>query len=119
MLNNFCSYATLCRAAAYLDLLEAVGPSSKVFEGKGLMIYEVKPSIERTVSELLDQSTYESIEDDITTHLRRFVMTDSVDNPGKPVLSPVFKAPGDEEEESRQPPGDDGGHVISELLKQG
>ena len=83
------------------------------------MIYEVKPSIERTVSELLDQSTYESIEDDITTHLRRFVMTDSVDNPGKPVLSPVFKAPGDEEEESRQPPGDDGGHVISELLKQG
>ena len=91
LLRKFGSYAIMCRIAVYLDLLEAVGPS-KVFKGRGVMIYEVKSSIERTLSELQDLTTYESVADDVTTYLRRFVVQDSPD--GK-VLKPVFKSPGD------------------------
>ena len=93
LLKKFGSYAILCRVAVYLDLLEAVTPSSKVFEGRELMIYEVKPSIKKTQAELEEYATYESIEEDITTNLHRYVIQRSPD--GENVLEPIFKAPGD------------------------
>ena len=95
LVKKFKSYAILCRVATYLDLVEAVGPSSKVFEGKGLMIYEVKPSVKRTIEELDDFSNCASMNDDITTHLRQFhfVVNDSASSEN--VLVPVFKSPGD------------------------
>ena len=93
LVKKFKSYPIICRVATYLDLPEAVGPSSKVSEGKGLMIY-VKPSFKRTIEELDEFSNCASVNDDITTHLCRFhfVVNDSASSEN--VLAPVFKSPG-------------------------
>ena len=51
-LKKFKSYEFLCKMASYLDILDASGPASLVFEGDGLMVYEVEATIERTCFEL-------------------------------------------------------------------
>ena len=43
-------FPILCKVASYLDLLEAIVPASKVFEGEGVMIYDVEPAIACTVT---------------------------------------------------------------------
>lgn len=85
--------------STFLLQKEGISPFSKVFEGKGLMIYEVKPSIEKTIEELDNLITCESINDDITTHFRRFHFTQNnlMDNStsNENVLAPFFNSPGD------------------------
>ena len=51
-LKNFLSYKMLCLVCTYLDVLEKITPASKVFEGEGLLAYEVRPSIDYTLMEL-------------------------------------------------------------------
>ena len=68
LVKKFKSYAIICCVTTYLDLLEAVGPSSKVLGGKGLMIYESKPSVKRIIEELDEFSNCALMNDDITTH---------------------------------------------------
>ena len=53
-LTKLRSYEFFCKAAYYLDILDAAGPASLVFEGDGLMPYEVDGAIERTCLELED-----------------------------------------------------------------
>ena len=38
MLKKFRNYGLICKTCCYLDLLEAVGPASKVFEGRITLI---------------------------------------------------------------------------------
>ena len=51
-LAKFKSYEFLCKMASYLNILDASGPASLVFEGDGLMPYEIEATIERTCFEL-------------------------------------------------------------------
>ena len=51
-LKNFLSYKMLCLVCTYLDVLEKITPASKVFEGEGLLAYEVMPSVDYTLMEL-------------------------------------------------------------------
>ena len=72
MLRKHRSYEILAKTCVYLDLLEAVRPASKVFEGEGLMIHEVKSTINMTTLELSEFEDCDDIENDITSHIRRF-----------------------------------------------
>ena len=60
--NKLKSYTVLCNVCLYLHLLEAV---SKIFEGEGLMIYE-------TMDCLNEIHNFESMDDDLVTHMQRF-----------------------------------------------
>ena len=70
LLNNFHSYRTLTLVCTYLDILEKTVPASKVFEGEKLLPFEIKESINRTVSDL------EKYNDDdcenLDSHLHQF-----------------------------------------------
>ena len=57
------------------------------------MIYDVKPAVGKTLEELRDQTTLESLNNDLTTHLGRFIVSDPPD--GAKVLTSSFKSPGD------------------------
>lgn len=46
------SYAFLCRVCTYLDVLEKITPTSLIFEGDGLLPFEIKPVIDMSVLEL-------------------------------------------------------------------
>ena len=48
------SYSFLCKVAMYLDILEAVGPLSLIFEKNLLMSHEISPVVEKTVLNLED-----------------------------------------------------------------
>ena len=87
------SYNLLCKTCFYLDLLEAVRPTSKIFEGEGLMIFEVKSTVNETMLELEDFAAFDSLEDDLTSHVRRFYMNDHEENTGE--FNVKFYAPGD------------------------
>ena len=51
-LKLFQSYRMLCLVCTYLDILEKMKPASKVFEGEGLLAYDVKPCVDLTIMEL-------------------------------------------------------------------
>ena len=73
-LKQLKSYPFLCTVATYLDILEKITPTSLVFEGDGLLPFEVKPTIDLTVSKLEDLiecsgSDEEELSD---SHLSRF-----------------------------------------------
>ena len=48
------SYSFSCKVAMYLDILEAVGPCSLIFEKNLLMSHEISPVVEKTVLNLED-----------------------------------------------------------------
>ena len=52
LLSKLQSYEFFCKMAYYVDILDAAGPASLVFEGNGVMPYEISESIERTAVEL-------------------------------------------------------------------
>ena len=54
LLKTSQSYECFCKMASYIDVLEAAGPASLVFEGDGVMPYEIAGAIESTVVELND-----------------------------------------------------------------
>ena len=43
--DKFHSYRVLCLACTYRDVLLKMRPASKVFEGDGLLVHEIKPTI--------------------------------------------------------------------------
>ena len=51
-LNIFQSYRMLCLVCTYLHVLKKMKPTSKVFEGEGLLAYDVKPCVDLTIMEL-------------------------------------------------------------------
>lgn len=85
LLKKFCSLDFLCRTCVYLDLLEAVRPASKVFEDEKLMIYEVKNTVNETITELEEFCDMEDANEDLTSHFHRFYSLSKV----------KFFAPGD------------------------
>ncbi len=59
LLSRLQSYEFLCKVCSYIDILDAVGPSSLVFEGGGVMPYEIAGSLEQTycsLSELVENA---------------------------------------------------------------
>jgi hypothetical protein len=59
LLSRLQSYKFLCKVCSYIDILDAVGPSSLVFEGDGVMPYEIAGSLEQTycgLSELVENT---------------------------------------------------------------
>lgn len=56
------------------------------------MIFDVKPAIDQTMQELDDLSQYQSLSEDLATHLRQFLVDCRDDHQ---TLSPMFGAPGD------------------------
>ena len=53
-LRRLKSYEFLCKTVYFLDILDASGPASLIFEGDGLMGYEIEDVTSRTCSELED-----------------------------------------------------------------
>ena len=92
-LKQLKSYPFLCTVATYLDILEKTTPTSLVFEGDGLLPFEVKPTTDLTVSELEDLikcsgSDEEELSD---SHLSRFQF--ATDDEGVNTLSVSFAKP--------------------------
>ena len=52
LLNKLQSYAFFCKVASYIDILDAAGPVSLIFEGDGVMPYEIAQGVEETCIEL-------------------------------------------------------------------
>lgn len=68
-------YSFLCQVAAYLDVLENMGPLSLVFEKSGLMAFEVPSSVEKTLSNFEDMSDEKSWNDiALTSYLAKFTI---------------------------------------------
>lgn len=92
LLAKFRSYKMLCLACAYLDVLEKIGPSSKVFEEEGLLPFEVKPSVELSILQLNDCAECAGTNDEyLGSHLSRFTLQDN-GNGNKIVKSQFLKA---------------------------
>ena len=92
LLAKFRSYKMLCLACAYLDVLEKIGPSSKVFEEEGLLPFEVKPSVELSILQLNDCAECAGTNDEyLDSHLSRFTLQDN-GNGNKIVKSQFLKA---------------------------
>ena len=94
LLKTFRSYRMLCLTCTYLDVLEKIRPASKVFEGNGLLAYEVKPTITLTLMELEDcinsaGTSYEFLD----SYLTRFMLKE--DDTGTFSLSSDFLKEGD------------------------
>ena len=75
LLKKFKNYQYLVQTCVYLDLLEKFTPVSKVFEGDGLLPFEVNNAIKLTINELQDLSDVEY--DDIDSHLQRYYPKES------------------------------------------
>ena len=72
-LEKFCSYQFLCLVCTYLDVLEKITPTSKVFEGEGLLAHEVRPTIDLTLLELKEcRDVAGKDEEYVESHLGRF-----------------------------------------------
>ena len=102
LLNNFRSYRTLTLVCTYLDILEKTVPASKVFEGEKLLPFEIKESINRTVSDL-EEYTDDDCEN-LDSHLHRFPIVLNEETEKFSLVS-KFDSPGDQKKnlENRQP----------------
>ena len=79
-LKNFLSYKTLCLVCTYLDVLEKITPASKVFEGEGLLAYEVRPSIDYTLIELEEcKESAGEADKFLDSHLARFKLREGTE----------------------------------------
>ena len=96
LLKSLKSMSQLFKVCVSLDLLEKVGPSSMVFEGDGLMPFEVKNSLKMTLDELDDViSSCEEGEPPIDSYLRFFdIETD--EETGKTSISRDYTKAGQE-----------------------
>ena len=94
LLNKFRSYRRLCLTCTYLDVLDKIRPASKVFEGNGLLAYEIKPTIDLTLVELEDcMNDAGSDHEFLDSHLSRFRL--KKDDLGINTLSSEFVKEGD------------------------
>lgn len=72
-LKQLRSYAFLCLVCTYLDILEKITLTSLIFEGNGLLPFEVEPTIKMTVIELQDVIDSSGTDDELLdSHLSRF-----------------------------------------------
>ena len=62
LLKKLRSASEILNVCAALDVFEALRPSSLVFEGEGLMPFQVRPSIEMTISNLQDWVESDGVE---------------------------------------------------------
>ena len=63
----------LCLASTYLDVLEKMIPASKIFEGEGLLAFNVKSTIDLSLLELQDCRECAGTEDEyLDSSLARF-----------------------------------------------
>ena len=69
------SFRFLCQTAAYLDILESIGPLSLIFEKKLLMAYDVKPAVEQALS-CIEELQNEDIDEAYSSFLRKFTIKD-------------------------------------------
>ena len=88
LLNNF---RTL--VCTYLDILEKTVPASKVFEGEKLLPFEIKESINRTVSDLEEYTDDDCENLDSYLHRFPFVLNEETE---KFSLVSKFDSPGDQ-----------------------
>jgi len=71
--NNLNSYRFLCLVCTYLDVLELITPISKVFEGEGLLVSEIKQSLTETLLNIDEEvETAGTNEELLTSHLASF-----------------------------------------------
>ena len=85
-LNN---YELLCLTCTYLDVLDKISPASLVFEGNGLLAFEIDSAINLTKLELEDISTSAGTPDELLdSHLARFQFR--VDDDGEKTLNSDF-----------------------------
>ena len=64
----------------YLDILEKITPASKVFEGKSLLAYEVRPLIDYTLMELEECKESAGEGDEfLDSHLARFKLLEDTE----------------------------------------
>jgi len=52
LLKKLNSYRFLCLVCAYVNVLELITPISKVFEGEGLLITEIQPTLSETLENI-------------------------------------------------------------------
>ena len=71
-LTKLKSYAFLCLTCCYLDVLELITPCSKIFEGEGLMAYEISPILAETTANIEQSITADIGEEMLTSHLASF-----------------------------------------------
>lgn len=75
-LKKLQSYHFLCLVCCYLDVLEQITPASKIFEAEGLLPYEIKPTMDETISNLNETIEASIDEDMLVSHLSSFRLTD-------------------------------------------
>ena len=70
LLNKFRNYHYIFLTCSNLNLLEKAVPVSKIFEGEGLLPFEIKGAIKTTLADLNELAEDDC--DDIDGHLQRF-----------------------------------------------
>ena len=102
LLSKFRNYRFLAYTCCYLDLLEKAKPSSKVFEGVGLLPFEIWPCAQQTIDELSELIT-ESVEEGLDSNLRRYRI--ATDDSGDTTVTCEFTRKGDnlQKENCRSP----------------
>ena len=102
LLNSFWSYKTLSLVCTYLDILEKTVPASKVFEGEKLLPFEIRESINRTMTDLEEYADDDC--DNLDSHLHRFAIVGNEENDNLSLVV-KFDSPGDQKKklENRKP----------------
>ena len=72
-LKNLHSYRFLSLVCTYVDILELITPISKVFEGEGLLVSEVKPTLTETLINIEEEMETAGTDDELlSSHLASF-----------------------------------------------
>ena len=102
LLSKFRNYKFLTYTCCYLDLLEKTKPASKVFEGEGLLPFEIWPCAQQTIDEL-SELVKENVEEGLDSNLRKSQV--AIDVSGKTTITSEFTRTGDNlhKEDSRSP----------------
>ena len=69
-------YCFLCLVCCYLDVLELITPTSKMFEEEDLMPFEVKPIINETILNLNDSIHCDADENVLTSYIASLKVDD-------------------------------------------
>ena len=69
LLKKLKDYRHLCSVAAYLDVLDSLGPLSLVFEKQNLLAFEIPPAVERTKDSLKEIAEEHSL---VASHLGKY-----------------------------------------------
>ena len=66
----------ICGIATALDIIEVMRPLSLVFEGEGLIAFNIKPTVDKAIGQL--QDIFECHEEEmLDSHLRSFTFEDN------------------------------------------